>query len=67
VWLIRKIGDLLQEDTKLINDKRKKIRQKVSKNYKNYNRKADQLLNLIREEGNSADDKEFRKLRETLR
>lgn len=47
VWLIRRIGDLLGEDTKTINEKRLKIKKKIRGKYKKFQREAETLLNLI--------------------
>lgn len=57
VWLIRRIGDLLGEDTKAINESRKRMKKKINNKFKRFQREADTLLNFINEEGNSADGK----------
>lgn len=67
VWLIREIGNMLQGDTRVIEERRKKIKQKVSHSFRKYNRKVDKLLNLINEEGSSLGKKESNKLKDILR
>lgn len=43
------------------------MQKKLNNKFKQFQREADTLLNLINEEGNFVDGKEHRRLRETLR
>lgn len=53
----------MSEDTKVINDKRLKMKKRLRGKYKKFQRDADTLLNLINEEGNGADCNDHRKLK----
>jgi len=63
VWLIRKIGELICEDTQRISITRKKMKKNVDYKFKHLKRSADKLMNMINEEGNRVDGKDVRRLR----
>lgn len=52
MWLIRKIGSLLNEDSVKLDRKRRKLKHQVNKKYKKFTRETEKLLNLIHDEGN---------------